>query len=205
MNLISEAKLSVYEQSRKKAVVARLIKLHRSFPAVQLLRNRHFQGLWPCSIYLRCLRWRHGVDRRHSRTNNKKSYSIWRSDTGSLSSLRQSTPHTWHNILMAEEISQCPLASSRWDVIDDRTGVQFLAACSIMMRRLVAFSHDTMKLFRIVRTSKWENILSCKGSNPCSVNYNILPRRGQWTLGNLLSQQNIGKNWSIMTKCMKSV
>jgi hypothetical protein len=105
---------------------------------------------------------------------------------------------------MAEEISQCPLASSRRDIVDDRAGVRFLAACSIMMRRLVTFSHDPMKLFRIVRSSKWENILSCKGSNPCYVNYNILPRRGQWALANLLSQQNIGKNRSIMTKCVKS-
>jgi hypothetical protein len=42
----------------------------------------------------------------------------------------------------------------------------------------------------------------CKGSNPCSVNYNVSPRRGQWTLANLLSQQNVGKNWSIMTTCI---
>jgi hypothetical protein len=92
----------------------------------------------------------------------------------------------------------------RRDIIADRAGIRPFAACSIMMRRLVTFSHDTMKLFRIVLASKWENILSCKGSNPCSVNYNILPRRGQWTLANLLSQQNIRKNWSIMTKCKKS-
>jgi hypothetical protein len=59
---------------------------------------------------------------------------------------------TRHNILMAEEISQCPLASSRWDIVDDRAGVRFLAVCSIIMRRLVT-SHDTMKLFRIVRSS----------------------------------------------------
>jgi hypothetical protein len=44
MNSINEAKLSVYEQSQKKAVVARLIKLH---PAVQLLRNKHYQGCGP--------------------------------------------------------------------------------------------------------------------------------------------------------------
>jgi hypothetical protein len=31
-----------------------------------------------------------------------------------------------------------------------------------------------------------------------------MPTRGQWALANLLSQQKIGKNWSIMTKCMKS-
>jgi hypothetical protein len=134
----------------------------------------------------------------------KRSYAMWRWDTGSLAFLRQSTPHTWHNILMAEEISQCPLASCRRDIIDDRAGVRPLAACSIMKHRLVTFSHNTMKLFRIVRSSKWENILSRKGLKPCSVNYNILHRRGQWTLANLLSQQNIGKNRSIMTKCMKS-
>jgi hypothetical protein len=130
--------------------------------------------------------------------------SIQYDGAGSLASLQQSTPHTRHNILMAEEISQCPLAYSRRDTVDDRAGVRFLAACSIMMHRLVTFSHDTMKLFRIVRFSKWENILSCKGLNPCSVNYNILSRRGQWTLAKLLSQQNIGKNRIIMTKCMKS-
>jgi hypothetical protein len=61
-----------------------------------------------------------------------------------------------------------------------------------------------MNSIRIARSSKWENILSCKGSNPCAVNYNISPRRGQWTLANLLSQQNVGKKRSIMTKCMKS-
>jgi hypothetical protein len=98
----------------------------------------------------------------------------------------------------------CPLASSRRDIVVDRVGVRPLAACSIMMHTLVTFSHDTMKLFRIVRSSKWENILSCKGSNPCSVKYNISPRRGQWTLTNLLSQQNVGKKRSIMTKYMES-
>jgi hypothetical protein len=101
------------------------------------------------------------------------------------------------------------LANVHWpflgDIVADRAGVRPPAACSIMMHRLVTFSHDTMKLFRIIRTSKWKNILSCKGLNSCSVNYNILPRRGQWTLANLLSQQNIGKNQSIMTKCIKSV
>jgi hypothetical protein len=64
-----------------------------------------------------------------------------------------------NNILLAEEVSQCPLASSRRDIVVDRTGVRPLATCSIMMRRLVTFSHDTIKLFRIVRSSKWENIL----------------------------------------------
>jgi hypothetical protein len=116
------------------------------------------------------LRWTHGVVIRDiPEPIIKSSYALWRCDTGSLASLRQSTPHTRHNILMAEEISQCPLAYSRRDIVDDRAGVRFLAACSIMI------SHDTMKLFRIVRSSKCENILSCKGSNPCSVNYNILP------------------------------
>jgi hypothetical protein len=111
---------------------------------------------------------------------------------------------TWYNVMLAEKVSECPLASSRREIVVDRAGVRPLATCSIMMRRLVTFSHDTMKLFGIIRYSKWENILSCKGSNPCSVNYNISPRRGQWTLASLLSQQNVGKNRS-MTKCMKSV
>jgi hypothetical protein len=110
----------------------------------------------------------------------------------------------WFPGWVAEVVRQCPLASSERDIVVDRAGVRTLAACFIMMRGLVTFSHFTMKLFRIVRSSKWENILSCKGSNPCSVNYNILPRRGQWSLANLLSQQNIGKNRSIMTKYIKS-
>jgi hypothetical protein len=46
---------------------------------------------------------------------------------------------------LAEEISQCPLASSRQDIVDDRARVRFLAACSIMMRRVVTFSHDTVR------------------------------------------------------------
>jgi hypothetical protein len=52
--LISKARhcvkyqLSVYEQSRMKSVFARLIKLDHSFPPVQLLRNKHFQGLQHC-------------------------------------------------------------------------------------------------------------------------------------------------------------
>jgi hypothetical protein len=120
-----------------------------------------------------------------------------------LASLRQSTAHTRHNILLAEEVSQYTLASFRRDIVGDRAWVRPLAASSIMMRRLVTFSPDT-KLFRIVRSSKWDNILSCKVSYPCSVNYNILSRRSQWALANLLSQQDIGKNWSIVTKCMKS-
>jgi hypothetical protein len=45
---VSKYQLSVYERSRTNVVVARLIKLDRSFPAVQVLRNKHFQGLWPC-------------------------------------------------------------------------------------------------------------------------------------------------------------
>jgi hypothetical protein len=153
----------------------------------------------------RLIRWRYGVDKRHSRTNNREFLCNMTLRYWIAAFLQESTPYTWHNILLAEEVSQCPLASSRWDIVVDRAGVRPLAACSILMRRLVTFSHDTLKLFRIVRSSKWENILSCKGLNPCSVIYNILPRGGQWTLANLLSQQNIGKNRSIMTKCMKSV
>jgi hypothetical protein len=105
----------------------------------------------------RLLRWRHGVDKRHSRTNNKEflrnmMLRYW------LASSRQSTPHTLHNILLAEEISQCPLASSWWDIVVDGAGVRPLAACSITMHRLVTFLHDTMTLFRIVKSRKWENI-----------------------------------------------
>jgi hypothetical protein len=140
---------------------------------------------------------------RHSRIHNNEflcnmMLRYW------LAFLRQSTPHrTRHNILLlAEEISHCPMASSRRDIVAHRAGVWPLAACSIMMRTLVTFSHDAMKQFRIVRSSKWQNILSCKGSNSCSVNYNIFSRRGQWTLANLLSQQNIGKKRSV--KCYEN-
>jgi hypothetical protein len=176
------------------------------------------------------LRWRHGVDKRHYGTNNKEFLSnmtlrYWIArllmtghkppeNAQSYSALFihfviifrffPRVEHTWHNILLAEEVSQCPLASSRQDIVDDRAGVWHLATCSIMKRRLVTFSHNTIKLFRIVRSSKWENTLSCKRLNPCSVNYNISPRWGQWTFANLLSQQNVGKNRSVMTKCMKS-
>jgi hypothetical protein len=148
-----------------------------------LQQTFHNQGLCSCWQWVDYL----GVDKRHSRTNNKEFLqyeSDW--DTSSLSHTVHATPHTWHNILLAEEISHCPR-----DIVADRAGVQPLVAYSIMMRRLVTFSHDTMKLFRIVRSSKWENILSCKELNP-------------WTLANLLSQQNFGKNRIIMTNCMKS-
>jgi hypothetical protein len=178
--------------------------LDRSFQAVQLLRNKHFQGLWPCWRREGSLDEHTVLIRDIPEPIIKSSYTIWHWDIGSLASLRQSMPHTWHNVLLAEVLNQCPLASSSRDIVVDRAGVRPLAAYSIMMSRLVTFSHDTMKLFRIVRSSKWENILSCKGSNLCSMNYNILPRRDQWALANLLSQQNTGKNQSIMTKCMKS-
>jgi hypothetical protein len=105
----------------------------------------------------------------------------------------QEAPRMHNNILLAEKVSECPLASSRQDIVVDRAGVLPHAACSIMMRRLVTFSHDTMKLFRIIGSSKWENILSSNGSNPCYVNYNISPRRGQWTLANLLRNRILGR------------
>jgi hypothetical protein len=174
-------------------------KVGRQFSGSTAFKKHTFSRSVALLATWRLLRWRHSADKRHSSTsNNNMTLRYW------LASLWQSMPHTWHNILLAEEVSQCPLASSRWDILVDRAGVRPLAGCSIMMHRLVTFSHDTMKLFRIVRSSKWENILSCKGLNPCSVNYNILPRRGQWALASLLSQCNIGKNQSIMTKYMKS-
>jgi hypothetical protein len=190
-------------------VVSRLIKLDGSFQAVRLLRNKHFRinifkVCGPAGYtYLRCegsLRWRHGVDKRHYRINNKEFLSnmtlrYWIArllTTGheapenaqSYSALFihfviilwffPRAEHTWHSILLAEEVSQCPLASFRWDILFDRASVGPLATCSVMLHRLVIFSHDVLKMFRIVRSSKWENILSCKGSNPCSVKLECL-------------------------------
>jgi hypothetical protein len=129
--------------------------------------------------------------------------------------------HTFHafchytpvlpNILLAVEVGHCPLASSRRDIVVDRAGIRPLARQVILP---LAGSDDSEQFYRVVRKcyqSAHHDGTCCKGSNPCSVNYNILPRRGHWTLANLLSQQNVmscdsarGKNWSIMTKCMKS-
>jgi hypothetical protein len=63
---------------------------------------------------------------------------------------------------------------------------------------------------RKCRLSAYHVGTCCKGSNPCSVNYNISPKRGQLTMANFLSQQNVmscllcrWKRRSIMTKCKK--
>jgi hypothetical protein len=99
----------------------------------------------------------------------------------------QSTLHTWHNILMAEEISQCPLASPRGDTVNDRAGVWFLAACYIMMHRLVTF-----------RMTQWN---CSESSDPVNGRIFCLARGRtpalwttiscQWTIANLLRKQNI--------------
>jgi hypothetical protein len=149
------------------------------------MSTAHNRGLWPC--------WRRegSLDEYMVLITHipkpiiKSSYATWRWNA--------SSPHTWHNILLSEVVRKCPLASSRRDIVVDRAGVQPLAACSIIMRRLVTFLLESIKLFRFVRSSMWESILSCEGSNPCSVNYNILPRRGQWALETSSANRILGR------------
>jgi hypothetical protein len=84
---VSKYQLSVW----RKAVVARLMKLDPSFPAVQLLRNKHFQGLLPCWQRKGSLDEDTVLIRDIPEPIIKSSYVIWRWDTGSFASLRQST------------------------------------------------------------------------------------------------------------------
>jgi hypothetical protein len=108
--------------------------------------------------------------------------------------------HTFHafchytpvlpSILLAE-VGQCPLASSRRDIVVDKAGVWFLARQNILP---LTRSDDSEQFHCVVQKchqSEYHDGTSCKGLNPYSVNYNTLPRRGQWTLANLLSQQNV--------------
>jgi hypothetical protein len=95
------------------------------------------------------------------------------------------------NILLAEEVGQCPLDSSRRDIVVHRAGVRPLARQNIFP---LTGSDDSEQFHCVVRKCRWSahhDGTCCKESNPCSVSYNISPRRGQWTLANLLSQQNV--------------
>jgi hypothetical protein len=115
--------------------------------------------------------------------------------------------HTFHAfchytpVLLAEEVGQCPLASFRRDIIVDRAGVWTLARQNILP---LTGSDDSEQLYCVVRKchqSAHHNGTCCKGSNPCSVTHSILPRRGQWTLANLLSQQNVMcAAWTVVRK-----
>jgi hypothetical protein len=109
--------------------------------------------------------------------------------------------HTFHafchctlvlpNILLDEDVGQCPLASSRQDIVVHRAGVRFLARQNI----IPLTGSDNSEQFQCVVRKSHQSVhhdgTCCKGSNPCSVSYNISPRRGQWTMANLRSQQNV--------------
>jgi hypothetical protein len=95
------------------------------------------------------------------------------------------------NILLAEEVGQCPLASSRQDIVVHRAGVWTLVKQNILQLTGSDNSEQFHCVVRKCHQSAHHDGTCCKGSNPCSVNYNISPRRGQWTLANLLSQQNV--------------
>jgi hypothetical protein len=92
---------------------------------------------------------------------------------------------------LAEEVGQCPLASSRQDILVHRAGLRPLARQNI----LPLTGSDDSEQFNCVVQKCHQSVhhdgTCCKGSNPCSVSYNISPRRGQWTMANLLSQQNL--------------
>jgi hypothetical protein len=95
------------------------------------------------------------------------------------------------NILLTEEVGQCPLASSRQDIVVHRAGVRPLARQNILP---LTGSDDSEQLHCVVRKchqSAHHDGTCCKESNPCSVIYNISPRIGQWTLANLLSHKNV--------------
>jgi hypothetical protein len=95
------------------------------------------------------------------------------------------------SILLAEEVGQCPLASSRQDIVVHRAGIRPLARQNVLP---LTGSDDSEQFHCVVRKchpSAHHDGTCCKGSKPYSVNYNISPRRGQWTLANHLSQQNV--------------
>jgi hypothetical protein len=95
------------------------------------------------------------------------------------------------NILLAEEVGPCSLASSRRDIVVDRARVRPLARQNILP---LTGSDDSEQFHCVVRKchqSVYHDETCCKELNPCSVIYNISPRRGQCTLSNDLSQQNV--------------
>jgi hypothetical protein len=95
------------------------------------------------------------------------------------------------HILLAEEVGQCPLASSRKDIVVHRAGVRLLARQNILPHTGSDDSEQFRSVMRICHQSAHHDGTCCMESNPCSVIYNISPRRGQWTLANLISHQNV--------------
>jgi hypothetical protein len=81
------------------------------------------------------------------------------------------------NILLAEEVGQCPLASSRQDIVVHRAGVRSLARKNILP---LTGSDDSEQFHCVVRKchqSVHHDGTCCKGSNPCSVSYYSSPKR----------------------------
>jgi hypothetical protein len=83
------------------------------------------------------------------------------------------------------------LAYSTEDIVVHRTGVSPLARQNILP---LTGSDDSEQFHCVVRKchqSANHDGTRCKGSNTCSVSYNISPRRGQWAMANLSQQQNV--------------
>jgi hypothetical protein len=96
------------------------------------------------------------------------------------------------------------LANAHWqDIVVHRAGVRPLARQNILP---VTGADDSEQFHCVVRKchqSAHHDGTCCKGLNPCSITYNISPRRGQWTLANLLSQQNVMSSvraWTVVRK-----
>jgi hypothetical protein len=71
------------------------------------------------------------------------------------------------NILLAEEVGQCPLASSRQDIVVHRAGVRPLARQNILP---LTRSDDSKQFHCVVRKchqSAHHDRTCCNGSNPC--------------------------------------
>jgi hypothetical protein len=79
------------------------------------------------------------------------------------------------NILLAEEIGQCPLASSRRDIVVHRAGVQSLARQNILPLTGSDNSEQFHCVVRKFHQSAHHDGTCFKGSNPCSITYNISP------------------------------
>jgi hypothetical protein len=77
------------------------------------------------------------------------------------------------NILLAEEVGQCPLASYRQDIVVHRAGVRPLARQNILP---LTGSDDSEKFHCVVRKchpSAHHDGTCCKESKPCSVIHNL--------------------------------
>jgi hypothetical protein len=84
------------------------------------------------------------------------------------------------------------LVSVHWqDIVVHRAGVRPLARQNILPLTGSDDSEQFHCVMRKCHQSAHHDGTCCKESNPCSVIYNISPRRGQWTLANLLSHQNV--------------